>query len=353
MNDTSQNIIERNKQFMADLYSGPFRGHAIVIDYAPKPPDRALGDFTLSPLPVKNWVPWVVKNYVSRVSFLEAVGHDDVPCAALITHTGVFASAFGCAVHEFAGSNPAALPSVASAQEADKLAEPDVLSVPMLARFFELATLVRAELGPDVPLSMPDLQSAFDIAAIIWNKEDLFMALIEDPDSVHRLVAKTHRLLKSFLSLFQREFQNYNPLHCPQGAWAPPHLGCSVSEDEVGSMSAAMFEEFSLPTLIDLSETFGGLFMHCCAKADHQYESFKKIPNLRGINRVFQEPGPRPAIEAFSGQTVFNVAWTPEAKINELLDMARPDTRFLFNLDPLPIDEAKVVFDRLCARCHR
>lgn len=94
-----------------------------------------------------------------------------------------------------------------------------------------------------------------------------------------------------------------------------------------------MFEEFCLPSLIELSQTFGGMFMHCCANADHQYRSFQKIPNLRGLNRVFQyPPGPGPAIRAFAGRTVLVDAWMGEAQFTELLDLAQPASRYLFNL---------------------
>ena len=112
-----------------------------------------------------------------------------------------------------------------------------------------------------------------------------------------------------------------------------------------------MFEEFCLPSLADLSRRFGGLFVHCCAAADHQYAGFRKIPNLRGLNRVFQAPGPRPAIEAFSGHTVLMVAWTSEPGPYDMLDMARPGTRFLFNMGAQPLDEARGTFERLRARC--
>jgi hypothetical protein len=114
-----------------------------------------------------------------------------------------------------------------------------------------------------------------------------------------------------------------------------------------------MFEDFCLPTLVDLSETYGGLFVHCCATADHQYESFRKIPNLRGMNRVFQAPGPRPAIETFAGETVHMVAWTDEEGVYDLLDMALPKTRFLFNMPAQPLDESKRTYDRLRERCPR
>ncbi|MEI7902136.1 MAG: hypothetical protein WCK89_17925, partial [bacterium] len=126
-------------------------------------------------------------------------------------------------------------------------------------------------------------------------------------DAVKRLVDKCQALLKQFFAEFMREFPNCNLCHCPN-AWGPPELGVWLSEDEAGSMSARMFEGFCLPNLNDLSDTFGGLFVHCCATADHQYGGFRKIHHLRGLNRVFQSPGPRPAIQAFSGQTVLTTA---------------------------------------------
>ena len=112
-------------------------------------------------------------------------------------------------------------------------------------------------------------------------------------------------------------------------------------------MSVAMFEEFCLPELVELSEKFGGMFMHCCAAADHQYPSFRKIPNLRGLNRVFQAPGPRPAIEAFAGETVLMVAWTHEEKAREILAMAQPESRFLFSMSAASLEEAKGMVGRL------
>jgi len=114
-----------------------------------------------------------------------------------------------------------------------------------------------------------------------------------------------------------------------------------------------MFEEFCLPNLVELSERYGGLFVHCCATADHQYGSFKQIPRLRGLNRVFQKPGPGPAIKAFAGQTALMVAWTDEEGVGKMLDLALPESRFIFNMPGQPLDEAKRTLDRLRERCAR
>ena len=343
--------VMANRAFLKDLFAGPFRGHAILMDPEGPTVDWLAGDFAISERPLQEWLPLFADVYARRVRWHEGVGDDSVPYVQLGTGTELFAAAFGCATHRHDGSPPSARPLVTTAREADALAVPD-LSHPVLSRVFEMGRLVQRELGTDVPIGVPDIQSPFDIAALIWNKEDMFAALYESPDAVHRLVAKCQQLLVTFLREFLRQFPNANLCHCPY-AWAPPELGCWLSEDEAGSLSVPMFAEFCLPSLVDLSASFGGLFMHCCATADHQYGNFRRIPNLRGLNRVFQAPGPRPALEAFSGHTVFMVAWTQEQDMLRMLDLALPNTRFLCDMPAQPLDDARRTFERLRVRCPR
>jgi len=337
-----------NRQFLRDLFCGPFRGHAILLD-GPIGRSDGLGDYLLSDEPVSRWAPGYVESYEKMAAWGEAVDVDSVPFAVLTTNTGIFASAFGCPLHPFQDSNAAAMPIVSNAAEADRLPQPTI-DAPLLARYFELADLVHERLGPEAPIGVPDIQSPFDVAALVWRKEQFFQATLEEPDAVVRLVDKCHTLIKQFLHELKRRYREINFVHCPT-LWAPPDLGCSLSEDEVGAISVPMFEQFCLPRLTDLSESFGGLFMHCCATADHQYASFRKIPKLRGLNRVFQAPGPGPAVQAFSGETVLMIAWQSEDDLNRLLDLALPNTRFTFSLPHLPIDDAKRTFARLRERC--
>jgi hypothetical protein len=342
--------LARNRQYLTDLFAGPFRGHAIIMDPEPVPAEWP-GDYACGTRPVSDWVPRAIQNYEAQLRTLEALDDDSVPVANLRTGTYILASAFGCPIHLYEDSPAAARPLVITPEEADLLPEPDVYAPP-LERVFEFATLLQERLGPDAPLSVPDIQSPFDVAALIWNKEDFYVALIQHPDAVKRLVAKCDRLLTSFLIELRRRFPQLSYCHCPN-AWAPSALGCWLSEDEAGAMSTPMFEEFCLPTLVTMSHTFGGIFVHCCATADHQYGSFRKIPALRGLNRVFQDPGPRPAIRAFSGQTALLVAWTEEDEVYRMLDMAEPTSRFLFNMPGKPLEEAKEIYGRLRARCPR
>lgn len=343
-------LIARNRQFLTDLFSGPFRGHGIIMD--PMPPEGGFrGDLTLTERPLTDWLDYWLRDYETQVAKLQALEDDSVPHVRIGTGTQIFAAAFGSPVHVYDDSPACALPRVRTAREADKLATPAV-DAPPLDRVWEFARIVRDRLGPAVPLRVPDIQSPFDIAALVWRKEDLYLALMDDPAAVMRLVEKCHDLLSGFLKAFCAEFGEVNLSHCPH-AWAPPELGCWLSEDEAGAMSTAMFEEFCLPVLTRMSQDFGGMFIHCCATADHQYGVFKKIPNLRGMNRVFQAPGPGPAVEAFSGQAVLMLAWMGEQDAARLLELARPDTRYLFNMPAQPLEEAKRTHERLREMCPR
>lgn len=334
----------KERRFLTDLFAGPFSRHGFIVD-APREAAPFPGDVSCSERPVRDWVPNAVRNFETARSWHEELGDDAVPFGRILTGTETFAAAFGCGVHLFEDSLPAARPLVRTAAEAEALPQPDFTARP-LERILEFAQLLVAELGEGIPVGGMDYQSAFDVAALVWNKQDLFLAMMDTPEAVHGLVQKCQVLLEGFTREFLRIVPDANLCHCPM-AWAPPELGFWLSEDEAGSLNVAMFEEFCLPSLVELSERWGGLFMHCCATADHQYGNFQKIPNLRGLNRVFQEPGPRPAIEAFSGHTVLMNAWLPEAGVKEFLEMALPETRYLFNIGAADLEEAKGILERV------
>jgi hypothetical protein len=88
----------------------------------------------------------------------------------------------------------------------------------------------------------------------------------------------------------------------------------------------------SLPELNDLCDTFGGIGMHCCADAEHQFPGFKKIKNFYGFNRIQSKRGYLPLLEYFGGPTgpVHCLAWLSDEVIEELVTRAPAGTRFIF-----------------------
>lgn len=194
---------------------------------------------------------------------------------------------------------PFALPHVFTAQEAARLRTPE-LSSSSLAYLFDLAEAAREKTGKDVPVRLPDIQSPMDIAALIWEKSDFFIAMIEDPEAVRELAEKVRQLLMTFLDEWFRRFGTGYVAHYPH-YWMEG--GLTLSEDEVGAVNPEMFETFFLPELQILSERYGGLGMHCCANARHQWEGFARIPGLRFPNLVQPEKKIREAIPYFKNST--------------------------------------------------
>jgi len=338
---STNEAVQRNKTFVENIYrKGPFEGHAfMVLPVFQRAVDHPDYFFTTSDKPVANWVPDIVENYARHAKFNEAVADHSVPCARMTTGTHIYAAAFGCEANCYPDSPPCAVPLVRTALEADKLKKPDIWKSPSLYRVFELADALRKELGSDVFLGPPDMQSGFDTAALVWDKTGFLCAMADEHESgaVRRLVARCAALFKEFLVELRREFPNCCPSHYPP-IWTPPGMAPWLSNDECGAFGVEMFESFCLPELIDLAETFGGLGMHCCADADHQFESFKQIPNLYALNRVppaNRDTSPTaflPLLQAFSGpdDPVLALVTPAVDTVRFLLENAGKATRFIF-----------------------
>jgi len=350
--------IERNKTFLANIHArGPFQGHGLVCKpeavAAWSGPDN---EFTTSTRPADEWVPLVVENYRRQVELLEAVGHDDVPTADISTGTQLFAAAFGCPVHRYEDTNPCALPLVRTAAEADALEEPDIWTAPSLYRVFELADAVRGELGPDVPLGPPDKQTGFDTACLIWEKTGIYSAMLleEEKAAVKRLTEKCTRLLIRFIRELGKEFPTMTMAGCP-GVWCPPEMPPGFSNDECGAFGTELFAESCLPELVELSEAFGGMAMHCCADAEHQFPLFGRIPNFYAFNRVAGKRGYMPILEHFSGPDapLHILAWIADETIEQLLEAAPGGTRFVFVQTGATMETAARWLDRMRELCPR
>ncbi len=326
--------LARNRALHRDLFARQAAArHAFVVQPASRP-IWEVGDFTTSERPIAEFVPWVVETYRRWVMISEAAGDDAVPFARPSTGTHLYAVCFGAKPHFYPDNNPYAEALVANAAEADRIAEPALENCRPLMRVFELAAAVRRELGPEVTLGPPDMQTGFDTACILWDKTDLLCAMVERPEAVQRLAGTCARLLRRFIAAYRREFPNNTFGHCPS-TWVPPEFGPWVSNDECGVMSPAMFETFCLPELVELSKTFGSVGMHCCANAQHQFELFRRIPNFYAFNRVPTGVGWEGdnALQALGGGAgpVMVPGWCSPGNVTALLRLAPRGTRFIFN----------------------
>jgi hypothetical protein len=326
--------LARNRELHRELLSRASSArHALVVQ-TPMQPIWEIGDYITSDKPIADFVPAFVEDYRRWVDISDAVDDDAVPFARLSTGTHIYAICFGAEPHFYPDNNPYAEPCVANAADADRIPEPKLEDCRPLMRVLELAAAVQRELGPDVTLGPPDMQTGFDTACILWDKTDLFRCMIDEPEAVKRLADKCARLLLDFIATYRREFPNTTFGHCP-GTWTPPEFGPWVSNDECGIMSPEMFETFCLPELIELSRAFGGLGMHCCADAWHQFPRFQRIPNFYAFNRApttggWEQDNSLAVLGGPEGP-VMVPGWVDMETISLLLRQAPQGTRFIFN----------------------
>lgn len=209
---------------------------------------------------------------------------DYIPCIEMTTGTEIFGEAFGCKVYRPENNMPFAIPLVKSASEAAKLKVPR-LEDTKLSQLFEIADRSIQLVGAGALTKLPDMQCPMDIVATIWDKTDLFVAMIEEPEAVKDLCHKVSQFVQSFLDEWFRRYGKDFIAHHPDYYMTQ---GVTFSIDEVGSVSPALFKEFFLDELNYFSNRYGGLGFHCCANASHQWEHFKSIHNLHLIN--FNQP---------------------------------------------------------------
>jgi len=268
-------IIQTKKQRWIDLYSNGDKPGAMILigrNYGGRP--------LPSPQNKDKRIEFSLNMYKSMADEVEDVDDDKIPFLAPYTATEIFARAFGCKVQYPENDMPFAVPFVYNAKEAAKVKYPDLKNSPPVTEIFEIADQLRNS-APGALMQLPDIQSPLDISALIWNKEDFFVAMYEDPEAVKELVSMVEKFLMEFLDLWYERYGTDFIAHHPD--YYMPN-GVTFSEDEVGAVSSDMFKEFSLGSLNRLADRYGLTGMHCCADSMHQWENFKLIKNLKLIN---------------------------------------------------------------------
>jgi hypothetical protein len=197
----------------------------------------------------------------------------------------IFASAFGCDIEYFDYQLPASRPRY-SGDEAPKnilQQQRPPLDAGMLGEILEMTTYFEQKSGGAYPMAVTDLQSPMDTAYLVWNSCDFMVAMYTDKDAVHHLMRLCTDLFIGFVKEMRSRVSQFIPAHFPP-VYLPDGQGAALSEDTLAVLSSDFFEEFTLPYLQEVSEEFGGLFVHSCGNIEHQLPSIKKIRNLKGLN---------------------------------------------------------------------
>ncbi len=238
---------------------------------------------------------WIIKKYNIMKENVTWLPDDMIPYLDMLTGTEIFAEAFGCKVVYPGTNNPFALHKLSSLSEISTLKVPNIWDT-RLADLFEMAHKLRSRTEKDAVIRLPDIQSPVDIAALVLNKEEFFIGIVDEPEAIQELITKTYELLVQFLDEWFKAFGNEFVAHYPDYYMS---YGLTLSEDEVGVVSADTFKEFFLDGLNKLSDRYGRIGIHCCANSKHQWDYFKQINQLCLLNICQPQPIIKEAYEFF------------------------------------------------------
>ncbi len=269
---------------------------------------------------------------------------DYVP--SLCPSLGVVAipSAFGCEVVWWENDFPSCKAALSeNPEDVYKIEKPKVDSGE-LKRVLDYTKYFIKETSGKFPIRLTDIQGPLDSAALIFGHNNLLMAMHTNPAEVHHLMKMVTDLTIDFVKEQRRTVKEAGVEFVPAmfQPWLSDGSGVSISNDECVMISAEMHDEFHLPYVNQLSEEFGGIYIHSCGNWLHQFSSLEKIKNLRGLEFGASEANYEEVLGRFNGKIPLacRIGFNQNIRFNSIKDYverilkARKTNRGLFiNVD--------------------
>jgi hypothetical protein len=214
-------------------------------------------------------------------------------------------SAFGCEVVWWEDDLPAVRPLIGGdPEEVYDLPKPTITSGE-LGRILDFTRYFLEQTGARIPIRITDVQGPLDSTALIFGHNNFLLALLTHPKAAHHLLQMVTDLTMEYVNAYRNLIHEYGGEFVPtiNYPWMPDGMGIQVAHDECVMISPEMHDEFAVPYLNQLSDAFGGIFIHSCGKWTHQIESLARVVNLRGLEFGASEAPYGPVMDYFGGKT--------------------------------------------------
>jgi hypothetical protein len=230
-------------------------------------------------------------------------------------------SAFGCEVVWWEDD----LPSVRPLKQAYDLRKPSITDGE-LGRILDFTRYFLQQTSGRIPIRITDVQGPLDSAALILGHNNFLMAMVTSPKEVHHVLQRVTDLTIEYVQAYRDLIHEYGGEFVPSinYPWMPDDFdagGARRMRDDF----AEMHDEFAVPYLNQISDAFGGIFVHSCGRWAHQVESLSRVHNLRGLEFGGSEAPYAPVLEYFGGKTalVVRVGLNRDVKFNGMADFVR------------------------------
>jgi len=158
----------------------------------------------------------------------------------------------------------------------------------------DLYRRVCAGMGPDAEalyLRTPDFQGALNTLALVVEQTELMVAMVERPEVVK---AAARHIIDILIAYTKRFYAEAGRGRVIGNIWPyialPEEYGVVTTEDYMPLLGPEHYVEFGLPSLKRVSDTFGGVHVHCCGKFRQHLEVMRASGVVyRGLEVYYPE----------------------------------------------------------------
>lgn len=200
---------------------------------------------------------------------------------------GTIASAFGIDYVWHEGQAPAFAPKFNSVQEALDARLVPVKDTPIGHYTLNTIDYFLEQTQGRIPMSLCDVQSPFNVAALAVDMSALFMGLYDCPDLVAELLDRITGLTAEFTH--EQIKRIGEALVWPGHGFASSRMldGLGMSDDNSMMLSADQYQQFAVPAMVKAAADFAGPVFHSCGNWSHLAPIVRQIPGLRMVDGAF------------------------------------------------------------------
>jgi hypothetical protein len=228
---------------------------------------------------------------------------DNIPALNSAMGTYVIASAFGSSIRKFNGGRSyVEAPVIHNAGDVNRMKALPLYKT-ILGKQIRLVEYFAEKSDGKIPVRIPDIQNPLGVAEMLWETNDFFVSLAEEPEMVHKLLEMITEVTLQYIEEIKKVCRNIIPISFP-GVWAPAEKGVYLADDTMSMLSPAMYEEYGVRYNNIISREFGGIMLHSCTVDKRYFESIMKNEGIRSINFASQYSSDMSEIFDFFGGKV-------------------------------------------------
>ena len=243
--------------------------------------------------------------YDSALAYYESLNRsrgDNIPALNATLGTYIFPSVFGAKIKTFAdGHKYVAEPLIRRAEDVDRIRPTEGGNY--LKKQLELIEEFARRTKGKIPIRMPDIQNPLGVAEMMWDSDDFYVSLYDEPERVHKLLGMICEQIVGFVRRVKEVVSDLVPISWPW-VWAPGK-GVHISDDTMSMVSPQMYEEYGVRYNNILSREFDGIYLHSCTMNERYFSAIEKNEKLYSVNFAAQYSSDMEKIFSFfSGKAV-------------------------------------------------